>query len=94
MAQWADIFPELDAHPTKDPRVFQTEWETMEKDPHMQGGLKKKRYFACVVNGTCYGVDVFKELYARDVAKAKEEAFREVLGAIDWYDEHGQWPII
>lgn len=84
LGQWADFFPMIDAFPTQDPRIFQTKWE--KKD-----GQRTKKYFACVVGGTCYGVDV---IAPKGINTKNEciEAFVKVKKAVHNYEDTGTWP--
>lgn len=86
MAQWADLFPHMPGNKaTLDPRVFKTRWEK-------EGRTTKKRtYFACVVGGTCYGVDVMKPYYA-DTKVQERKAYGDVVSACNFFEDNGRWP--
>lgn len=92
--KWGNAFPTMSALPTSDPRVFQTEWQTVGKKDPMQI-TKKKTYFACIVSGDaegdCYGVDVFKG-WAVDSTKAQRTALRKMSDTADFRETYGHWP--
>ena len=91
IAQWADIFPEVKAYPTKDRRVFQTKFERVSEGDGLLQGAKKKTYFACVVGGNCYGVDVLRPIAVNSL-KECEEAYFKVKAAADYFEQNGTWP--
>lgn len=90
--EWADLFPEMEAHATKDPRVFQTPFKIVSKGSGLMDGIKQKTYFCCIVGGNCYGVEVFRQMAVR-ADKECTEAFEKVKIAADYYETHGKWPI-
>lgn len=92
IAQWADVFPEIRSRPTNDPRIFQTPFHTVQKPRDgILNGVKQKTYFACVVGGSCYGVDVYRQ-QAVNADKECQEAFFRVKLAADYFEQNGQWP--
>lgn len=88
-AKWANYFPETEAIPTEDPRIFLQDWK------HVSGSgmqiIKKRQYFACIIGGDCYGVEVFKE-WAVDATPQCTTAFTKVKAAADYKETHGTWP--
>ncbi len=88
---WASIFPQMDAHPTQDPRIFQTTWE---KQATTTYPIKKKTYFCCVSEkegNNCYGIEVIRQ-WAVDATKECHSAFAKVKAAAYYFEEHGVWP--
>lgn len=92
IAQWADVFPEIRSHPTQDSRIFQTPFATVQENTlGILDGVKKKTYFACIVGGDCYGVDVYRQ-QAISAKHECEQAYFKVKTAVDFYEQHGYWP--
>jgi hypothetical protein len=90
--KFADYFPQLDAHSTKDSRIFQTKWERNTRHPGLNT-QKTKTYFCCTlgVEGSCWGIDVVRPL-GTDAQDQCEEAFKKVIWAADYYEIHDKWP--
>lgn len=87
---FADVFPEIKAFPTRDPRVFQTKWETLEQDQFGLKGVKTKKYFTCIVGKDCYGVDVYRNKGVNATEEC-EKAYFKVKYAADYYELAGNW---
>lgn len=92
--EWATHFPNMDAHPTKDPRIFQTPWKKEGTDNYSLNGVKKKLFFCGVADtggNNCYGVEVVRKLGV-DATKECHSAFAKVKVAIYDYEDKGVWP--
>lgn len=89
--EWADIFLEIKAKPTQDPRIFQTDFERIEKGKDRMTSLYKKTYFCCVVGADCYGVDVIRH-WATKSDEERKRAFLKAQFAADYYESAGKWP--
>ncbi len=92
--QWGNYFPEMSALPTSDPRIFQTEWETLSGEG--MSVIKRKQFFACVimgegVDGDCYAIEVTKE-WAQKPTELLTTAFERMKQIADYRETNDTWP--
>lgn len=92
---WASIFPFVkDVHPTRDRRIWRTKPEPVAPSIDKIHQIRRKMFFACAVedkNQNCFKAEIIAP-YGADTKARDEEAYYQVLAAVEYYEQHGEWP--